>query len=347
MSRAQALLAPYAVPHTGLLGRPHPEPPDATRFPFQRDRDRIIHAQAFRRLKGKTQVFVEGRGDHFRTRLTHTLEVVHISRDIARSLSLNEDLTEAIALAHDLGHPPFGHAGEEALHAWMSAHGGRFEHNEQSERVLTLLEEHATGTPGLNLNREIIEGLHKHAPHSPSLEAQIVDLADEIAYTGHDSEDGMRAGLFDERAITQTALGAQARRLVAPRGTSLRGGLISILITDLLDTTQQRLLDLDVTSVDDVRSIPERIASFSHETGLKLKELRTFLWERMYLHPDVCARAQEGQEIIHRLCTAYATTPPEKVISLQRRTGSALPHAVKDYVAGMTDSYAREQAARL
>ena len=224
LAAANTLLAPYAVPHEGVLGRTYPEAPDGTRFPFQRDRDRIIHTQAFRRLKGKTQVFVAGThgstqlttSDHVRTRLTHTMEVAQISRDIARTMGLNEDLAEAVALSHDLGHPPFGHAGEEALDRWMKKHGGSFEHNIQSHRVVTVLAEHSTQFPGLNLHQEILEGILKHRTphdggivsgemvsgewshsrshdltthHSPSLEAQIVNLSDEIAYTGHDCED--------------------------------------------------------------------------------------------------------------------------------------------------------------
>jgi dGTPase len=167
IAQANALLSPRAVPHEGRLGRGVEEPEDAIRFPFQRDRDRIIHASAFRRLQGKTQVFVSGEDDHVRTRLTHTMEVAQIARDLARALRLNEDLAECIALAHDLGHPPFGHAGEAALDRWMREHGGRFEHNEQSFRVITLLEKHAAAVPGLNLHREVEEGLLKHSARHP------------------------------------------------------------------------------------------------------------------------------------------------------------------------------------
>lgn len=359
IAAANALLAAYAVPHQGILGRAHREPDDMTRFPFQRDRDRIIHTQAFRRLKGKTQVFVAGTHDHVRTRLTHTMEVAQISRDIARALALNEDLAEAIALSHDLGHPPFGHAGEAALDQWMQNHGGTFEHNQQSHRVVTALAQHSTKFPGLNLNREILEGILKHrTPHdsgfgcglgmspnphplqSPSLEAQIVNVSDEIAYTGHDCEDGIRAGLFAEDDIAATPLAAGALDRAKLRGTSLRGSLIHLLVTDLLWTTEMAIGDQAIRCLDDVLQSPTALARFSPEMEEELADLRTFLWNRMYLHPDVLQRSREGQVIIERLCDQYMSSPSDKVLELQQRTGSALPEAVKDYVAGMTDGYA-------
>jgi dGTPase len=358
LQRANTLLAPYAAPHEGILGRVYEEPPDETRFPFQRDCDRIIHTQAFRRLKGKTQVFVAGThgspelttSDHIRTRLTHTMEVAQISRDIARALRLNEDLTEAIALAHDLGHPPFGHAGEAALDAWMHAHGGRFEHNEQSHRVVTLLAEHSTHFPGLNLNQEVLEGLLKYTtPHdggsSPmpcgmSLEGQIVNVADEIAYTGHDCEDGMRGELFTMDDLLRIPLAHLAEKRAQPRGTSLRGALIHVLVVDLLMHTQRLISDYAVRTGDDVAACTVPLARFSPATEGKLRELRDFLWQRMYLHPDVLDRSREGQRVIQNLCDRYVHEPPPKVLDIQHRTASALPEAVKDYVAGMTDSYA-------
>lgn len=376
LKAANALLAPYAVPHQGILGRVYQEPEDEMRFPFQRDRDRIIHTQAFRRLKGKTQVFVAGTFDHVRTRLTHTMEVAQIGRDIARALGLNEDLTEAIALSHDLGHPPFGHAGEEALNQWMKKQRSvtpsvveGFEHNAQSHRVVTVLAEHSTQFPGLNLNKEILEGILKHRtphdgekvqkstfitssessesfdssqsfPQSPALEAQIVNLADEIAYTGHDCEDGIRAGLFTQTDITTIPLAAQALSIATPRGTSLRGAIIHILVTDLLNTTEGLIIDQSVHTLDDVLQSPAPIACFSVSLERELHALRKFLWERMYLHPDVLKRSHEGRVIIENLCEEYMIKPPEKVLELQKRTVSALAEAVKDYVAGMTDRYA-------
>ena len=357
---ANTLLAPYAIPHEGTLGRQYKELEDDTRFPFQRDRDRIIHTQAFRRLKGKTQVFLAGTHDHVRTRLTHTLEVAQISRDIARALGLNEDLTECIALAHDLGHPPFGHAGEQALDQWMKKHGGSFEHNEQSHRIVTVLAEHSKLFPGLNLNEEILEGLLKHrTPHdqvvtnlhnaplriSPSLEAQIVNLADEIAYTGHDCEDGLRAELFSIQKIQSIPIVDQAIRMADPRGTSLRGAIIHILVTDLLGITEGLISDQGIQSPADVYACQTPLAGFSSAVQSTLAELREFLWKHMYLHPDVMARSREGQVIIDQLCEQYMITPDQRINALMKKNLSALPEAIKDYVSGMTDAYAKSSAA--
>ncbi len=319
MAEANAILAPTAVPHQGTLGRIYPEPEDETRFPFQRDRDRIIHSQAFRRLKGKTQVFVAGKGDHYRTRLTHTMEVAQISRDMARTLSLNEDLAECIALAHDLGHPPFGHAGESALDEWMRAHDGSFEHNEQSLRVVTLLEEHSSLYPGLNLNREVLEGLQKHGPKPLGREAELVNLADEIAYTGHDCEDGLRAELFTQEQLDGVRLARMATDRARERGTSLRGSLIHLLVTDAYDHDGFPSKDMKV----------------------QLKELRGFLWTHMYEHPRVLEASTDGKASVIALCEKFFSDPSDKVLALQKRTGSSLPEGVKDYVAGMTDAYAK------
>jgi len=358
VTAANTLLAPYAVPHEGLLGRMYKEPEDETRFPFQRDRDRIIHTQAFRRLKGKTQVFLAGTHDHVRTRLTHTLEVAQISRDIARALGLNEDLTECIALAHDLGHPPFGHAGEEALDQWMKVHGGSFEHNEQSHRIVTVLAEHSTLFPGLNLSREILEGLLKHrTPHDgfvaevhepplrSTLEAQVVNLADEIAYTGHDCEDGLRAELFSLKDICKISFIERARTLAQPRGTALRGTIIHLLVTDLLMTTQERMRDQGVSTLDDVYACTVPLAGFCQDTQKATTEIREFLWKNMYLHPDVRSRSFEGQRVINKLCEQYMIKPDQRIHDLMTKHGSALPEAIKDYVSGMTDAYAQSSAA--
>ncbi len=350
--QANTLLAPYAIPHQGLLGRVHPEPDDKTRFPFQRDRDRIIHSTAFRRLKGKTQVFIASAGDHHRTRLTHTMEVAQISRDIARTHGLNEDLAECIALAHDLGHPPFGHAGEEALNTWMQEHGGRFEHNEQSHRIVTLLEEHSSLYLGLNLNQEVLEGLRKHRtphdhpapslpPRSPSLEAQVVNLADEIAYTGHDCDDGLRAELFSLGELTGgSALARIAWDQAKGRGTSLRGAIIHLLVMDLYEETEKMVVSHRISTVDDVHAATVPLVRFSEDIQQSLDELRSLLWKRMYLHPSILERNRKGQEVIQRLCDRLFLHPTDKVLALQQKTGGALAEAVKDYVAGMTDQYA-------
>lgn len=352
---ANAALAPYAVPHEGSLGREYQEPPDDTRFEFQRDRDRIIHTQAFRRLKGKTQVFVTGQGDHYRTRLTHTMEVSQISRDIARTLSVNEDLAECIALAHDLGHPPFGHAGEESLNSWMHSFGELFEHNQQSHRIVTTLEERSNTCPGLNVNREVLEGLLKHStPHdsppggtksSPSLEAQLVNIADEIAYTGHDCDDGLKAALFSLQDIRTVALAAEADALRSKRGTSLRGALIQLLVADLYVESAHRLAG--IRTLADVYAAQKPLIGFSPAMEARLSALRRFLWERMYMHPDIRLKSTEGREIVTALCMHLYKDPSEKVRELQKSSGGSLHEAVKDYVSGMTDRYAFMQAEEL
>lgn len=357
MKAASSLLAPYAVPHEGMLGREVREPEDATRFPFQRDRDRIIHTQAFRRLQGKTQVFVAGEGDHFRTRLTHTMEAAQIGRDIARTLRLNEDLTECIALAHDLGHPPFGHRGESALDAWMKEHDSSFEHNAQSVRIVTVLEEHSSLYQGLNLNREVIEGMQKHReallepsqefPRSLSLEAQVVNCADEIAYLGHDCDDGLRAGLFSVEDVSAVPLVTQAIAQAKQRGTSLRGALIHSLVSALYAETERRLRDMRISTLVDAYAAPAPIVSFSRNMQEKLEPLRRFLKERMYGHPRVVGAGAEGQAIIRDLCASFFRSPPPKVLALREMTGGALPQAVKDYVAGMTDTFARASSANI
>ena len=350
---ANTLLASYAIPNEGLKGRAHEDPKDETRFTFQRDRDRIIHTQAFRRLKGKTQVFVEGHGDHVRTRLTHTMEVAQISRDIARTFGLNEDLTECIALAHDLGHPPFGHAGEATLDAWMQQFGLRFEHNEQSHRIATLLEDHSSLYQGLNLNQEVLESLLKHSsPHDApeggeslpvSLEAQVVNIADEIAYTGHDCEDGRNAKLFSIDELLTVSLARCSYERAQPRNTSLRGAIIHMLVHDLYQATETALMSQRINTVDDVYNETAPIVQFSHSVRTELDELRTFLSDHMYFHPQVLEKSGHGQKVVRALCDRYQTSPPDKVLELQQKTNGALEEAIKDYVAGMTDTYAMEQ----
>ncbi|MEI8230138.1 MAG: dNTP triphosphohydrolase [Candidatus Peregrinibacteria bacterium] len=352
--QANTLLAPYAVPHQGVAGRVIVEADDETRFPFQRDRDRIIHTQAFRRLQGKTQVFVVGEYDHVRTRLTHTMEVAQISRDIARTLRLNEDLAEAIALAHDLGHPPFGHAGEQALNVWMTKHGGHFEHNEQSLRIVTVLEEHSPLAEGLNLNREILDGLQKHTtpfdippgklPPMHSLEAQLVNLADEIAYTGHDCDDGMKAKLFSLEQIREVPLASLALKNAEERKTSLRGALIHLLVSDLYSASDEAIQTGNIATFADVQCNSTSLICFSSAMKKSIGELRTFLWKHLYLHPQVQTKNDEGQQIILALCDQFEKSPLAKITALQTKTGSTLPEAVKDYVAGMTDAFAEKKS---
>lgn len=342
---ANKLLHPNAVPHEGRLGRRAEEAPDETRFPFQRDRDRIFHTTAFRRLQGKTQVFVSGEGDHFRTRLTHTMEVAQISRDVARALSLNEDLAECIALAHDLGHPPFGHTGEEAINVWMREHGEHFEHNEQSYRIVTILEKRSSHYIGLNLNREVEEGLLKHSSihpelgHTlqPTLEAEIANLADEVAYVSHDCDDGLMAGLFKVKELIEIPLAREAYDRSKERGTYMRGSLVHLMVKNLLATSKP-LLTEDPTKT--------RIR-FTEEMRSSLNELREFLANRMYPHPKIRLKADEGKEIVILLCRTYFQNPNDKILNIQERTGGTLIESIKDYVAGMTDGFAWLQAAEL
>lgn len=346
LKQANELLAPYAVPHEGRLGRRVEEPGDDTRFPFQRDRDRILQTTAFRRLQGKTQVFVSGEGDHFRTRLTHTMEVAQISRDIARVLRLNEDLAECIALAHDLGHPPFGHAGEEAINAWMTEHRSHFEHNEQSYRIITLLEKRSSLYTGLNLNREVEEGLLKHASVHPSdgrplertLEAEVANMADEIAYTAHDCDDALMAKLFSLNELIAIPLARDAWSRSMERGTYIRGSIVHILVKDLLEASQPLL---------EREAVNGRRLVLSSAMRDSLDELRHFLAGRMYPHPRVRNKAQEGQLIIDLLCRHYQHHPIDKILNMQERHKSPLHVAIKDYVAGMTDNFAWLQAAEL
>lgn len=332
IQEANALLIPSATPHEGRLGRAHEEPADETRFPFQRDRGRIIHSYSFLRLQGKTQVFAAGEGDHLRTRLTHTMEVAQISRDLARTISLNEDLAECIALAHDLGHPPFGHAGEDALNAWMQGRGSHFEHNEQSHRIVTVLEKHSSKFPGLNLNLEIVEGLLKHSHLHHTLEARLVNIADSIAYNSHDCDDGLTADLFSREELLSVPLAREAYALTRERGTYIRGALQHMLVADLL-----------LHSSFDPRD-PEPIA-FSPSMEASLKELRTFLWDHMYMHPTVREQAMKGHRIVTALCEILDEHPNEKITHLQARTGGTVIEAIKDYVAGMTDAFAAESLA--
>ena len=325
-----------------MFGRAIAEPEDATRFPFQRDRDRIIHTQAFRRLQGKTQVFVTGEGDHYRTRLTHTMEVAQISRDIARTLQLNEDLAECIALAHDLGHPPFGHTGEEGIDEWLQKFGKTFEHNQQSHRIVTTLEYHSSAYAGLNLQKEVLDGLLKHQTiHDQadetftghSIEAQIVNLADEIAYTAHDSDDGLHAGLFTKADILTVPLVQHAYELAQERATSLRGALIHLLVSDLYAAASA---NADCTQVP---------LSFSDDMTMHLSKLRAFLWERMYMHESVVQKSTEGKVLLQNILDHLYSHPNAKITAMTEENGGALEEAVKDYTAGMTERFALELAA--
>ena len=348
MAIANTLLERYAVPHEGTLGRVYEEQPDATRFPFQRDIDRIQYSDAFRRLKGKTQVFVGGGTDHYRTRLTHTMEVARVSRNIARTLGLNEDLAECIALAHDLGHPPFGHSGEDALDTWMQSHGLRFEHNQQSLRIVEVLSSHSPLFQGLNLNQEVLHGLMKHrTPHDhpedtglelPSLEALVVNLADEIAYTSHDVDDGMREGLFSIEQLLDIPLVKECYITEKKLGTVITNALI----TDLYTETIRQLQSQNIATLEDVYTRADQPVRFSKDMHEKLATLRSFLWQNMYFHPSVLEEVQKGKEIITALSCTLEKHPTPEVLNLQQRSHATLTEAVKDYVSGMTDQFATD-----
>lgn len=301
----RAVLAPYAVSSADSWGRKIVEEPHAYRTHFQRDRARVIHSSAFRRLDGKTQVFLNGTGDHFRTRLTHTMEVASISRTVARALSLNEDLSETIALAHDLGHPPFGHVGEEDLAVLMREHGG-FDHNQQSLRIVEILEEKYPDFWGLNLSYEVLEGLRKHekkfwSPEGkeyghPCLEGQAADLADEITYYSHDLDDGLESGLLRPEMLEGVALWAEAeerakREMPGLEAVRDRGYVIRCLINrevdDAVGASARAIGDAGVRSVWDVRAAKRALVQFSQEIREKNAELKRFLFENLYRHPEV------------------------------------------------------------
>jgi dGTPase len=371
----------YATDPAHSRGRRYPEPASATRTPFQRDRDRIVHSSAFRRLRYKTQVFVAPDGDHFRVRLTHSLEVAQIARSLARALGLNEDLTEALALAHDLGHPPFGHSGEDALEAALAPHGG-FDHNAQTLRIVTKLETRYPGWDGLNLCWETLEGLAKHngpiylptwamaeadagfpldlASHA-GLEAQVAALADDIAYDNHDLDDGIRAGLFSIEelvaevpfsAASWTAVTARwpqvaARRRLVPE---LVRDQIGRMVDDLLAETRRRLAEAQPQSAADVRAAGRPLVALSPALVAETRALKAFLRARMYRHPRVAALRDPSQLVVAGLFEALHADPA----AMPGDWGAATPLAepdrarhVADFIAGMTDRYALKTYERL
>ncbi len=355
-------LAPYACRADESLGRVHRESAHPYRTAFQRDRARIIHSAGFRRLDGKTQVFLNGTGDHYRTRLTHTIEVASVARTIARALGLNEDLAEAIALAHDLGHSPFGHSGEQRLDRLMRGHGG-FDHNVQSLRVVTLLEAKYPRHSGLNLTHEVIEGLQKHnasylAPdgstyHSPSLEAQVADYADEITYSSHDLDDGLDAGLLDADALEKLPLWAEARMLAERefrrldrterRGYIIRG-IVNHEVEDLVITSARAIRAAKVASVADVRRQKRRLIQFSPATRRGNAALRKFLYQNLYYNPEVAGANQRGCALLEDLFRRYVETPSLLGRKAARRIKKeGLHRTIADYLSGMTDRYCIDQ----
>jgi dGTPase len=373
-------LAAYAAHESDSRGRRQPEPPPAYRSEYQRDRDRIVHSTAFRRLVYKTQVFVNHEGDLYRTRLTHSLEVAQIARTIAQALGLNEVLSEAICLAHDLGHTPFGHAGQDALNACMREFGG-FEHNLQSLRVVDVLEEHYAEFDGLNLTFECREGILKHCSYAnavqlgdvgerfirreqPGLEAQLANFADEIAYNNHDVDDGIRAGLISVEQLLAIPLFALYQAEVSRKYPTLAGRklvyeilrrMINRLVTDLIDTSASRLAAAGVASAADVRSHTAPLIGFSDETRELNQGLKTFLREHVYKHYKVQRMTSKAKRVMTALFDAFLADPrlmPEEHSSTAQRlesdhgmTGRA--RAVADYIAGMTDRYAILEHRRL
>jgi dGTPase len=361
-------LARYAVKSAESLGRLADEPEHDYRTAFQRDRDRIVHSQAFRRLEYKTQVFVYHEGDHYRNRLTHTLETSQIARTIARALRVNEELAEAIALAHDLGHTPFGHAGERVLDLLLEKEGG-FDHNRQSLRIIDLLEIRYPEFRGLNLTAETREGILKHGcdwehpvplpvrTPSPSLEAQTTDVSDEVAYTNHDLDDGLRSGLLNLEMLDEVRLWRRARESVedglgaAPERV-LRAqtivALINHLATDLIEASARRLRAADLDSVAAVRMRPSPLVGFSPEVQGDKADLKNFLRVNLYSHPRVLQATQRAQRILGELFRLYRQDPrrlPAHVVARFGEEGEA--RAIGDYIAGMTDRFALAEHRRL
>jgi dGTPase len=381
-----ATLASYACRPEESRGRLYPEPESPSRDVFQRDRDRIIHSSAFRRLQYKTQVFICHEGDHFRTRLTHSLEVAQIARSVSRSLGLNEDLAEALALSHDLGHTPFGHAGEEALGTVMQPFGG-FDHNEQSLRILTKLERRYAGFNGLNLTWETLEGTVKHngplagrddvtrqAPTIaayvgrldlelaswPSAEAQVAAISDDIAYNNHDIDDGLRAGLFTVADLDEVPLVGPVFREVATRHPGLEEArlihesirrVIDRMVSDLAAETRRRLADARVKTVGDVRGLGAAVVGFSDAMRAHDNALKAFLFERMYRHYRVNRMASKARRIVQELFALLLAEPqclPTEWRPLAAGAGQPqTARVVADYIAGMTDRYALDEHYRL
>ena len=363
----QERLAAFAVKSAASRGRLHDEPEHAYRTAFQRDRDRIVHSRAFRRLEYKTQVFVHHEGDHYRNRLTHTLEGSQIARSIARALRLNEELAEAVALAHDLGHTPFGHAGERVLADLMREEGG-FDHNRQSLRIVDWLEDRYPFYRGLNLTHETREGILKHGCHwehpapvpelglQPSLEAQVADCADEIAYTNHDLDDGLRAALLRPDALDELELWRDVRREVEARigACSERVllaqvivALINRLAVDLLESSAESIEAAGVRHVDEVRSCPTRLVAFSTAVEKQKNELKRFLSERFYHHPRVLEMSRRGGRVLAELYPAlYCCKEALPSHTRERIESDGRSRAVADYLAGMTDRFALDEHRR-
>jgi len=368
--REERELAPYAMKSKDSRGRKYPEEEHRYRSIYQRDRDRIIHSTAFRRLEYKTQVFVNHEGDYYRTRLTHTIEVSQIARSIARALNLNEDLAEAIALAHDLGHTPFGHSGEDALKKLMEGHGG-FEHNLHGLRVVDILEQKYPNFPGLNLSWEVKESIVKHiSPYDhtsttteyniderPLLEAQIVDKADSIAYDNHDLDDSLKAGIITDSDLQAVDLWRETQKKVKQKyvinnhdiliAQTVRT-LINIEVTDLLENTLSRLKREGIKTVKDVRNHPGLIVSFSPALSEQKKKLQEFLFKNVYQHYRVARMSDKAKRFLEELFVAFIKNPKQLPAEYQQWIEEAgLYQGICDYIAGMTDRFAQDEYKKL
>ncbi len=368
----QPELASYAARSEESRGRIYAEPYKDKRLAFERDRDRIIHCAAFRRLEYKTQVFVNHEGDYYRTRLTHSLEVAQIARGIARALHLNQDLVEALSLAHDLGHTPFGHTGEQVLNRLMQGHGG-FEHNRQSLRIVDLLEERYPEFNGLNLSWEVREGIIKHTSdydqagseamtdfepqQRATLEAQIIDLADEIAYNNHDIDDGLKAGYISLKALSQVELWQGTFRRIGEKYPLIDekrqilqtiSYLIRDLIQDLVDTTGSNIAAAAIESLADLRNQPLNLAAFSTEMREQNRELKKFLYKNLYRHHKVELMRVKAERFLTLLFENYTRNPtllPQEYLTRFDEHGTE--RVICDYIASMTDRYAQDEYKRL
>ncbi|MSR76700.1 MAG: deoxyguanosinetriphosphate triphosphohydrolase [Candidatus Omnitrophica bacterium] len=356
-------LASYAIWSSQSQGRKYPEKEHDLRTPYQRDRDRIIHSTAFRRLEYKTQVFVNHEGDHYRTRLTHSLETSQIARTISRTLSLNEDLVEVIALAHDMGHGPFGHAGEWALQDLMKDHGG-FEHNTQCIRIVEHLEESFSDFPGLNLTYETIEGLKKHPEHFyadkkkrfRSLEADLVDVADEIAYSSHDLDDGLRSALIDEEQAAGIFLWKDAIQYIEKSHKKMTLNqrkrmairlIVNRLVTDVVAHSQKQIEKSKIKTREDVQKLRSSLIGYSPEMKKHVVELKRFLFQELYQHYRVIRMTDKGQRFLKELFHVYLQKPAQLPPEVQVRAKKEGVHrAICDYLAGMTDRFALDEYKR-
>ena len=366
LEKAEKHIASYAMKSKDSKGRIHKEPEHPYRSCYQRDHDRIIYSTAFRRMEYKTQVFVNHEGDHYRTRLTHTLEVAQIAKSIARALQLNEDLVEAIALAHDLGHTPFGHSGEDALGEILKDYGG-FDHNTQGLRVVDLLEERYPEFPGLNLSYEVREGIIKHstaydlprpslpfeATPSPLLEIQVVDVADEIAYDNHDLDDGIASRLIKEEDLRSVPIWERQEKIIRKayprikdeiRKYQIIRALINEQITDILTQTEKNIKRYKIKKVTDVTKLPVRIVAFSKPLNELRKPMREFLQKNLYQHYRVVRMSNKAQRFITELYNVYSDKPEQLPPSTQARLRKEEKRQViSDYIAGMTDRYALDE----